>query len=82
MMCRFLSADFELSIKCPVDKLDHSVRFQAYPQLRGHSLDVINCDASPGVDQLTCAKACRALIEDGEYWQRTYPESAVYTQGQ
>lgn len=82
MMCRFLSADIELSIKCPVDKLDHTVRFQAYPQLRGHALDVVNCVAMPRVDQLTCGKACRALLENGEYWQRTYPESVVYAQSQ
>jgi hypothetical protein len=80
MMCRFISADFELSIKCPVDKLNHTVRFQAYPQLRGHALDVVNCEAVPHVGQLTCGKVCRALLENGEYWQSTYPESAVYAQ--
>ena len=31
------------------------------------------------VDQLTCGKACRGLLETGEYWQRIYPESAVYS---
>jgi hypothetical protein len=79
MMCRFLSADFELSIKCPVDRLDHAVKFQAYPHLRGHALDAVTCDAMP-CEQLTCGKACRALLESGEYWQKIYPESVVYAQ--
>jgi hypothetical protein len=82
MMCRFLSADFKLSVKCPVDKTEHDVRFQAYPQLRGHTLDVVACDAAPDIDQLTCVKNCRALLESGHYWQRIYPESAVYSQSQ
>jgi hypothetical protein len=43
-MCRFLSADFEYALKCPVDHENHTVRFQAYPQLRGHALDVVECD--------------------------------------
>ena len=34
-MCRFLSLDFEYNLKCPVDKANHTVRFQAFPQLRG-----------------------------------------------
>ena len=71
-MCRFLSLDFEYTLKCPVDKENHTVRFQAYPQLRQHPLDVVECDAKPQVDQLTC----------GAYWQRTYPESAVYSHSQ
>ena len=58
-MCRFLSLDFEYNLKCPVDKQNHTVRFQAFPQLRGHALDVVECDAKPQVDQLTCGKACR-----------------------
>ncbi len=81
-MCRFLSADFELSLRCPIDKTKHEVRFQAYPQLRGHGLDIVACDAAPDVEQLTCGKNCRALLERGHYWQRIYPESAVYTQTQ
>lgn len=79
MMCRFLSADFELSLKCPVDKTARKVRFQAYPQLRDHSLDVVACDAVAEVGRLTCGKNCRALIESGHYWQRIYPESVGYT---
>jgi len=82
MMCRFLCADFELSIRCPVDKTKHDVRFQAYPQLRGHALDIVACDAAPDVEKLTCGKNCRALLESGHYWQRSYPEAAVYTQSQ
>lgn len=81
MMCRFLSADFELSVKCPVDQSNHTVRFQAYPQLRDHALDVVACDAVAAVDRLTCGKNCRALLESGHYWQRVYPESATYTHG-
>ena len=64
-MCRFLSLDFEYTLKCPVDKENHVVRFQAYPQLRSHTLDVVECDAEPLVDQLTCGKACHGLLESG-----------------
>ena len=46
-MCRFLSLDFEYTLKCPVDRANHTVRFQAFPQLRGHALDVVECDAKP-----------------------------------
>jgi hypothetical protein len=81
-MCRFLSLDFEYSLKCPVDKQNHIVKFQAYPQLRLHALDVVECDAKPQIDQLTCGKACRLLLETGAYWQRTYPEAAVYAHSQ
>ena len=81
-MCRFLSLDFNYTLKCPADKQNHTVRFQAYPQLRGHALDVVECDAKPQIDQLTCGKACRELLESGEYWQRTYPAAAIYTGGQ
>lgn len=79
-MCRFLSADFELSLKCPVDKLTRKVRLRAYPQLRGHALDVVACDAVADVDQLTCGKNCRALLESGDYWQQTYADSVEYAQ--
>ena len=78
-MCRFLSLDFEYTLKCPVDKENHTVRF---PQLRGHSLDVVECNAKPQVDQLTCGKACRGLLESGEYWQRIYPDSVTFTHSQ
>ena len=81
-MCRFLSLDFEYDLKCPVDKANHTVRFQAYPLLRGQALAVVACDAKPQVEQLTCGKVCRGLVESGEYWQRIYPESAVYRQSQ
>ena len=77
-MCRFLSLDFEYSLKCPIDKRTHTVRFQAFPQLRGHALDVVGCDAKSSVDQLACGKACRELLESGEYWQKTYPEAAAF----
>lgn len=82
MMCRFISADFELSVRCPVDRCNHQVRFQAYPQLRDHTLDVVACDAAPDIDKFTCGKNCRALIESAHYWQRIYPESVGYMQGQ
>ncbi|HUF41982.1 MAG TPA: hypothetical protein VMR20_08515 [Verrucomicrobiae bacterium] len=81
-MCRFLSLDFEHTLQCPVDKKAHTVRFQAYPQLRGHSLDVVECDAKPQVDQLSCGKACRGLLESIEYWQKIYPESATFAASQ
>jgi len=81
-MCRFLSLDFEFDLKCPVDKADHRVRFQAYPSLRVHPLDVIECDAKPQVDQLNCGKVCRGLLESGEYWQTIYPESATFAHSQ
>ena len=79
MMCRFLNADFELALKCPVDQSNHHVRFQAYPQWRDHGLDIVACDAATGVEELTCGKNCRALLESGHYWQRIYPESVTYT---
>ena len=78
-MCRFLSLDFEYSLKCPVDKQNHIVKFQAYPQLRGHALDVVACDGQSHIGRLACGKACRVLLESGEYWQRMYPASAVYS---
>jgi hypothetical protein len=81
-MCRFLSLDFEYSIKCPVDKTNHSVRFQAFPQLRGHALDAVACDGAPLVERPSCNKACRSLLESSHYWQRMYPESVGYTQSQ
>lgn len=81
-MCRFLSLDFEFDLKCPVDKADHRVRFQAYPSLRVHPLDVIECDAKPQVDQFNCGKVCRGLLESGEYCQTIYPESATFARSQ
>ena len=30
-MCRVLFLDFEYTLKCPVDKQNHMVRFQAFP---------------------------------------------------
>ena len=81
-MCRFLSLDFTYVLRCPVDEENHTVRFQAYARLRGHPLDVVECDAKPEVSQLTCGKACRGLIESGEYWQTIYPESATFTRCQ
>jgi hypothetical protein len=81
-MCRFLSLDFEYELKCPIDKANHKVHFQAFPQLRGQALAVVGCDAKPQVELLTCGKICRGLLESGEYWQTIYPESAVYTQSQ
>ena len=81
-MCRFLSLDFEYNLKCPVDKQNHTVRFQALAQLRGHALDVVECNAKPQVDQLTCGKACRGLLESGEYWETIYPEAATFAHSQ
>ena len=78
----FYPSIFEYSLKCPVDKQNHTVRFQAFPQLRGHKLDVVECDAQPYVDQLTCGKECRGLLESGEYWQRIYPEAATFAHSQ
>lgn len=81
-MCRFLSLDFEYEMKCPVNKANHKVHFQAFPQLRGQALEVVGCDAKPRRELLICGRICRGLLESGEYWQRIYPESAVYTQSQ
>ncbi len=81
-MCRFLSLDFEYELKCPIDQAKHKVHFQAFPQLRGESLAVVDCDAKPQVESLACGHVCRGLLESSEYWQRIYPESAVYTQNQ
>jgi hypothetical protein len=82
MMCRFLSLDFDYSLKCPVDRTMHTVKLQAYPQLRGHALDVVACDAVAQIDQLTCGKACRGLLESGAYWQKIYPKSATFAGSQ
>lgn len=81
-MCRFLNADFELSLRCPVDRTNHDVRFQACPQVRGHSLEVVACDATTDTNSFTCGKICRALLESGHYWQKVYPESAIFTHTQ
>jgi hypothetical protein len=81
-MCRFLSLDFEYPIKCPIDRKSHLVRFQAGPQLRGHALDVVECDGKPQLDQPGCGKACRGLLESGAYWQKIYPESATFSVSQ
>jgi hypothetical protein len=51
-----LSADFEYALKCPVDHENHTVRFQAYPQLRGHALDVVECDGNLESTNLPAAK--------------------------
>lgn len=75
-MCRFLSLDVKLDVKCPVDKALRTVTFQASPWLRNHGLDVVACDATPQAAELTCGKACRALLESGAYWQTIYPASA------
>ena len=81
-MCQFLSLDFEYTLKCPIDKENHTVRLQAYPQLRRHPLDVVECDGTSRAEQFTCGKACRGLLESGEYWQRIYPESATFGSSQ
>ena len=78
-MCRFLSLDVKLDVRCPVDKAMHSVTFQASPWLRGHALEVVACDARPHA-RLACGEACRALLESGAYWQTIYPESATFAQ--
>jgi hypothetical protein len=65
-----------------VDQQNHRVHLQAYPQQRGHALDVVACDVAGDVEQLHCRKECRALLESGHYWQRVYPEAATYTQSQ
>jgi hypothetical protein len=81
-MCQFLSLDLKYALKCPVDKDNRTVTVQAYPQLRGHSLDVVECDGKSRVEQFTCGKACRGLLESGEFWQRIYPESATFASSQ
>src|SRR5215472_6589212 len=55
-MCRFLSLDFEYNLKCPVDKQNHTVRFQAFPHLRGHVLDVVELTRSRRSISLAAAK--------------------------
>lgn len=73
MVYRWIYADFQLALLCPVDKTSHSVRFQAYPLVPDHFLDVVACDAQARGERLTCGKNCRALIENGHYWQKIYP---------
>lgn len=80
-MCRFLSLDFSYVLKCPVDNQMHTVRFQAYPQVRGHVLDVVQCNAKPEFEHFCCSKACRALLESSEYWQQEYPASITFSGG-
>ena len=77
-MCRFLSLDFACTIACPFDRHNHQVRFQAWPGLRGHALDVVSCDAASEVGRLVCAKNCRTLIENEDYWLDIYSENAQY----
>lgn len=62
-MCQFLSLDFEYAVKSRSIKDSHTVRLQAYPQLRGHSLDVVECDGISRVEQFTCGKVCRGLLD-------------------
>ena len=70
-MCRFLSWDFEYRLQCPVDKIQRIVRVQSRPRLRGHFLDVVACDAVSNVEKLTCRKACRDALENGDYWRES-----------
>ncbi len=77
-MCRFLSLDFDYALMCPLDNEKHTVRLQAYPQMRGPLLDVVRCDAKLELEHFACGKACRALLESGEYWQQVYPELATF----
>ena len=74
-MCRFLSLDVNLEVRCPVDKTMRAVTFQASPWLRGHGLEVVACDARPRAE-ISCGKACRALLESGSYWQTIYADAA------
>lgn len=82
MVCRLLGADFQLALLCPVDKTCHSVRFHAYPLVRDHVLDVVACDAQAQGEGLACGKNCRALIENGHYWRRIYPDVVGYINSQ
>lgn len=82
MMCRFLNADFELSLRCPIDRVNHTVRFQAHPQLRNYALDVVACDAAAGEGEPSCGKACRGLVESGKYWHEIYPASVGFSGNQ
>lgn len=68
-MCRFLSWDFEYRLRCPVDQVQRTVRVQAYPQLQGHFLDVVACDAVSEVEKLSCRKTCRDALENGDFWR-------------
>ncbi len=70
-MCRFLSWDFEYRLQCPVDKIQRIVRVQSRPRLRGHFLDVVACAAVSNVEKLTCRKACRDALENGDYWHES-----------
>ncbi len=70
-MCRFFCRDFEYRLQCPVDKIQRIVRVQSRPRLRGHFLDVVACDAVSNVEKLTCRKACRDALENGDYWRES-----------
>jgi hypothetical protein len=68
-MCPFLCWDFDYRLECPVDKIRRTVTIHTSPRLRGHFLDLIACDAVSDVKKLTCRKACRDALENGDYWR-------------
>lgn len=70
-MCLFLSWDFEYRLQCSVDSIARTVRVQSHPNLRGHFLDIVGCDAASDMEKLSCSKACRDALENGEFWKES-----------
>ena len=81
-MCRFLSLDFEYTLKCPVDKQTTRSGFRpsrSCVDMRWMWSSVtrnLKSTSSPA------AKHAVLLLESGEYWQRIYPESATFIHSQ
>ena len=75
-MCRFLSWDFEYRLECPVDKIPRTVRVQSFPHPGSHFIEVVGCDASPDVENLSCRKTCRDVLEQGDLWREVEVASA------
>ena len=67
----FRLSDFEYRLHCPVDKKPCTVRFRCSARLRGHFLDVVGCDAVSEAEKLTCRKACRDALENGDLWRES-----------
>ncbi|HEY7166217.1 MAG TPA: hypothetical protein VIB79_16720 [Candidatus Binatia bacterium] len=75
-MCVFLSWDFSYQVKCPVDKSRRIVHVQSFPHANGHFLEVVGCDAAPDNAKLSCTKACRDALEQGDLWREMEVGSA------
>jgi len=64
-MAKSVSVRFDYQLKCPVDRVEQTVRFQAGPQ----ALDVISCTGVSEIVQSRCAKLCPRAAEIQEFWR-------------